>query len=84
MARCVFINVNGFLKDDGALEGCSGFLVLTPQEFAAHERAAAAVNEPFDYAYASGLWALSFTFVVGLYLVARSAGTILNTIRGRS
>lgn len=39
---------------------------------------------PFDYVYAAGLWSLAFTFVVGLFLIARSAGTILNFIRGRS
>lgn len=38
---------------------------------------------PFDYMYAASLWALAFTFVVGLYLVTKSAGTILNFIRGR-
>lgn len=39
---------------------------------------------PFDYTYAAGLWSMAFIFVVGLFLVARSAGTILNFIRGRS
>ena len=40
-----------------------------------------AQSAPFDYAYASGLWGLGFTFVVGLFLVSKSAGTILNMIR---
>lgn len=43
-----------------------------------------AQNAPFDYAAASGLFGLGFTSVLGLFLVARSAGTILNFIRGHS
>lgn len=39
---------------------------------------------PFDYAQASALFGLGFTSVLGLFLVARSAGTILNFIRGHS
>lgn len=41
-----------------------------------------AQNAPFDYGYASSVWALGFTSVLGLFLVARSAGTILDRIRG--
>ena len=40
-----------------------------------------AVTGPFDYSYAAGLWSLAFTMVVGLFLVSRSAGTILEFIR---
>ena len=39
---------------------------------------------PFDYVYAAGLWSLSFTFVVALFLVARSSGIVINFIRGRT
>lgn len=37
---------------------------------------------PFDYVYASGLWSLAFTFVLGLYLISKKAGLILSLIRG--
>lgn len=40
-----------------------------------------AQNAPFDYSAAASLWTLGFTFVVGLFLVSKSAGTILNMIR---
>lgn len=40
-----------------------------------------AQNEPFDYASAAGIWTFAFTFVVGLYLVSKSAGLILDRIR---
>ena len=40
-----------------------------------------AQNAPFDYSYASGIWALGFAFVVGLYLVSKASGVILNRIR---
>jgi hypothetical protein len=40
------------------------------------------VNEPFDYQYASGIWALGFTSVLGLYLLALKVGTVLKLIRG--
>lgn len=41
-----------------------------------------AQNEPFDYAVAAQIWGMAFTFVVGLYLVSKSAGVILNRIKG--
>lgn len=51
--------------------------LLDPSQQAAIEAATA----PFDYGYAAGVWSLGFTTVVGLYLVARSAGTILDFIK---
>jgi hypothetical protein len=39
-------------------------------------------NEPFDYQYASGIWALAFTSVLGLYLLALKIGIVLKLIRG--
>jgi hypothetical protein len=39
-------------------------------------------SEPFDYQYASGIWALGFTSVLGLYLLALKVGTVLKLIRG--
>ena len=41
-----------------------------------------AQNGPFDYALAAQFWGMAFTFVVGLYLVSKSAGVILNRIKG--
>jgi hypothetical protein len=35
----------------------------------------------FDYTYASGIWALAFSMVVGLYAVSRGFGTVLGFIR---
>lgn len=40
-----------------------------------------AKNEPFDYAVASQIWGMAFTFVVALYLVSKSVGVILNRIK---
>jgi hypothetical protein len=40
-------------------------------------------TDTFDYAYASGVWSIAFTSVVGLYLVAKNAGVILALIKGR-
>lgn len=36
---------------------------------------------PFDYAFAAGVWAFSFSFVLALFLVSKSFGTVLATIR---
>ncbi|MDK6078650.1 hypothetical protein [Massilia varians] len=36
---------------------------------------------PFDYSYASGVWALGFTMVVGLYAVSLGIGHALGMIR---
>ena len=38
---------------------------------------------PFDYTYASGIWALAFTSVITLYVVSLHIGTVLKLIRGR-
>lgn len=51
--------------------------LLDPSQKAAYD----AMSAPFDYGYASGVWGLGFSTVVGLYLVARSAGTILDFIK---
>jgi hypothetical protein len=40
-------------------------------------------TQPFDYAYASSIWSLAFTSVVGLYLVSKNVGLILALIKGR-
>jgi hypothetical protein len=36
---------------------------------------------PFDYAYASSLWAMAFSMVVGLYFVSQGIGQVLGLIR---
>lgn len=51
--------------------------LLEPSQKAAYD----AMSAPFDYGYASAVWGLGFSTVVGLYLVARSAGTILDFIK---
>lgn len=38
----------------------------------------------FDYAYAGALWAMGFTFVVGLYLFSKSAGKLRRTMQAQS
>lgn len=40
-----------------------------------------AQSQPFDYAVAASIWGFAFTFVVGLYLVSKSSGVILNAIK---
>ncbi len=40
-----------------------------------------ALNAPFDFDYAAGIWGIGFTFVVGLFLVARGVGTALGIIK---
>lgn len=51
--------------------------VLDPAQAASIE----AQSEPFDYAVASQIWGMAFTFVVALYLVSKSVGVILNRIK---
>ena len=62
----------------------SGQAIATVQAYlldSSQKAAIEAATAPFDYAFASGGWSLGFTTVVGLYLVARSAGTILDFIK---
>jgi hypothetical protein len=51
--------------------------LLDPSQMANYETLLA----PFDYSYASGVWGLAFTTVVALYVIARSAGLILEFIK---
>jgi hypothetical protein len=63
----------------------SGMAVATIQAYIIDPSQASnieAQNEPFDYAVAGQIWGLAFTFVLGLYLVSKSAGVILNRIKG--
>ena len=59
-----------------ALTTVKGY-VVDPSQGASFE----AQYDPFDYAIAASIWGLAFTFVVGLYLVSKSAGTVLSAIR---
>lgn len=36
---------------------------------------------PFDYPYAGAIWSMAFCFVLGLYLISKKAGLILDFIR---
>ena len=40
-----------------------------------------AATSSFDYGYASAVWALAFTTVVGLFLISHSIGLVLGFIR---
>ncbi len=40
-----------------------------------------AATAPFDYGYASAIWALAFSTVVGLYFVSHGIGLVLGMIR---
>lgn len=51
--------------------------LLDPSQAASVE----AQNQPFDYSVAAQIWGMAFTFVVGLYLVSKSVGVILNRIK---
>lgn len=59
-----------------AISVVSGYL-LDPSAQTAYEASFAS----FDYTVAASIWSLAFTFVVGLYLVSKSVGTVLATIR---
>ncbi len=62
----------------------AGMAISTIQGYVIDPSQAASIdaqNAPFDYSVAAGVWGFVFTFVVGIYLVSKSAGTILNAIR---
>ncbi|NHZ96530.1 hypothetical protein F2P46_12380 [Massilia sp. CCM 8734] len=47
----------------------------------AHGAAIDAALAPFDYGYASAIWAFAFSMVVGLYVVSHGIGTVLGFLR---
>ena len=62
----------------------AGTALTTMQGYIIDSSLAASIeaqNAPFDYSQAAGIWLFAFSFVVGLYLVSKSAGVILEFIR---
>lgn len=62
----------------------SGYSITVTQAYLLDPSQAASFDTstaPFDYSYASGVWGLGFSSVVALYLMSRSAGTILDFIK---
>lgn len=62
----------------------AGQAVTTTQAYmldASQQASYEASTAPFDYVLASGIWAFAFSFVLGLFLVSKSAGTVLAMIR---
>lgn len=39
------------------------------------------IAQPFDYTQAAGFWGVAFTTILILWLVARSAGTVIGVLR---
>jgi hypothetical protein len=39
------------------------------------------VDLPYDYMGAGGIWSFFFIFVLSLYLIAKSAGAVINAVR---
>lgn len=63
----------------------SGMAIQAVDAYLINQDSAASIdaqNASFDYAAASAIWGFVFTFVVGLFLVSKSAGTVLQRIRG--
>lgn len=68
----------------GQMPCASGMAPTTVSAYLIDPAQAASINaqiQPFDYAVAASIWGFAFTFVVGLYLVSKSAGAILNAIK---
>ena len=63
---------------------CPAGQVMVVQAYvldASQEAAYVASVAPFDYLQAVGLWTFAFSFVLGLYLVSKSSGVILQMVR---
>lgn len=71
-------------SDSPQLPCPSGQAMATVQGYMFDPANAASIeaqNGDFDYAAAAGIWGMAFTFVVGLYLVSKAAGVVLNRIK---
>lgn len=65
-------------------DGATGYMPSMVQAYVLDPSSQAALESslgPFDYTYAAGLWTLSFSMVVGLFVISRYAGVVLNLIR---
>ena len=71
-------------SDSPQLPCPSGQAMATVQSYVFDSTNAASIeaqNGDFDYAAAAGIWGMAFTFVVGLYLVSKAVGVVLNRIK---
>jgi roadblock/LC7 domain-containing protein len=70
--------VNGFFMLDPSTTDLSkcAYVMQTYGEIQQQSLAPA-----FDYTYGAGLWSIAFSMVVGLFVISRYAGVILDFIR---
>lgn len=59
----------------------AGHAVTTMQAYVLDPSQQAVFEAPFDYVFAAGVWSFAFCFVVGLFLISRSAGTVIDMFR---
>lgn len=60
----------------GLLVGRDAYLLASSSQASVE-----ALSVPFDYVYASGIWAFAFSTVVGLYVMTHGIGHVLAMIR---
>ena len=68
----------GLVQD---IRGLDQLRQLSNKDDASQQQAVDAALGPFDYGYASALWTLAFSTVVGLYFVSHGISLVLNMIR---
>ena len=59
---------------------CS-YVAISGSEFATYQQLAQETVAPFDYTMAAGFWSLAFTFILGLYLISKKVGFILQAVK---
>jgi len=83
MAACLYFQSNGTAKLDVGISpaNCNNYIVLQPDEYAHYQALYQASVAPYDYLQGGAIFGFFFTFTVGVWMVARSAGEIMSAVK---
>ena len=57
------------------------YIAISGSEYATYQQLSQETIAPFDYTMAAGFWSLAFTFILGLYLISKKVGFILQAVK---
>jgi len=83
MAACLYFQSNGSARLDVGIApaSCNNYIVLQRDEYLHYQALYNASVAPYDYLNGAAIFGFFFTFTLGLWLVSRSAGEIMQAVR---
>lgn len=83
MAACLYFKSTGaaFLDVGISPDQCVNYIVLQRDEYQHYQALYQASVAPYDYLGGAAIFGFFFSFTVGLWAVARSAGEIMDAVK---